>query len=314
MNFFKFYIGDYQRDTAHLSVAEHGAYMLMLQHYYATERPLPTGKALHRMLRAQDKVERDAIDAVVDQFWTEIGDGLVNERADAEMMKANAQAETNHRIAVAREEARKFKRLQHERSTNRAEPSEPEEAKNTRKVSEKLAKSASSLEAVNPLGTTQALDLIGGDHHESCTNRATNDEPNHSHSHKEKKDLAPSELVGNAVSDAWKCPPCPHEEIVRLYGEHLPQLPRCIALNDQRRSHIGARWRQVCVDAKFSRVDGLEWFAGFFRDVSRSRFLTGNGGPGKDGRIWRADLDWLMNPTNFLKVFEGRYHPERAAA
>lgn len=46
MNFFKLYIGDYQRDTAHLSVTEHGAYLLMLQHYYATEKPLPPGKAL----------------------------------------------------------------------------------------------------------------------------------------------------------------------------------------------------------------------------------------------------------------------------
>lgn len=265
MNFFKLYIGDYQRDTAHLSVTEHGAYMLMLQHYYATEKPLPSGKALHRMLRAQDKAERDAIDVVVAQFWTLTEDGLVNGRADHEIKKAGTQAETNRQIAVAREEARKARRAQHEQSTN----------------------------------------------------RATNDEPNHSQTpdtREEKKDLAPSELVGNAVSDVWKCPPCPHEEIVRLYGEHLPQLPRCIALNDQRRSHIGARWRQVCVDAKFSRAEGLDWFSDFFRDVSRSRFLTGNGGPGKDGRIWRADLDWLMNPTNFLKVFEGRYHPERAAA
>lgn len=125
MNFFKLYVGDYQRDTAHLSITEHGAYMLMLQHYYATEKPLPSGKALHRMLRAQDKAERDAIDAVAAQFWTLTDDGLVNARADREIKKAGTQAETNRQIAVAREEARKAKRAQHEQSTNRATNVEP---------------------------------------------------------------------------------------------------------------------------------------------------------------------------------------------
>lgn len=125
MNFFKLYIGDYQRDTAHLSVTEHGAYMLMLQHYYATEKPLPTGKALHRMLRAQDRAERDAIDAVVAQFWTVTDDGLINGRADEEITKAGKQADTNARIAREREEKRKALRDQHEQSTNRATNDQP---------------------------------------------------------------------------------------------------------------------------------------------------------------------------------------------
>lgn len=98
MNFFKLYIGDYQRDTAHLSVTEHGAYLLMLQHYYATEKPLPTGKALHRMLRAQDRSERDAIDAVVAQFWKETEAGLVNPRSDREIGKAEHQRSVNREI------------------------------------------------------------------------------------------------------------------------------------------------------------------------------------------------------------------------
>lgn len=125
MNFFKLYIGDYQRDTAHLSITEHGAYLLMLQHYYATEKPLPAGKALHRMLRAQDKAERDAIDSVAVQFWTETPDGLINPRADAEIAKANAQADTNRRIAVQREAQRKVAREEHDQSTNRVTNHEP---------------------------------------------------------------------------------------------------------------------------------------------------------------------------------------------
>ena len=98
MNFFKLYIGDYQRDTAHLSIAEHGAYLLMLQHYYATERPLPTGKALHRMLRAQDKIERDAIDSVATRFWIQLDDCLINVRADVEIRKAEHQRTVNREI------------------------------------------------------------------------------------------------------------------------------------------------------------------------------------------------------------------------
>ena len=125
MNFFKLYIGDYQRDTAHLSVAEHGAYLLMLQHYYATEKPLPIGKALHRMLRAQDKAEREAIDSVASQFWRETVDGLVNDRADVEITKAGAQAETNRVIAQAREAKRKASRASNEQSTNRATNDQP---------------------------------------------------------------------------------------------------------------------------------------------------------------------------------------------
>ncbi len=125
MNFFKLYIGDYQRDTAHLSVTEHGCYLLMLQHYYATEKPLPAGKALHRMLRCQDKAERDAADAVAAQFWKVTDAGLVNERADVEITKANAQADTNARIAREREDRRKAAREEHEQSTNRATNDQP---------------------------------------------------------------------------------------------------------------------------------------------------------------------------------------------
>jgi uncharacterized protein YdaU (DUF1376 family) len=144
---------------------------------------------------------------------------------------------------------------------------------------------------------------------QALNDRSTNQEP--ITKNQEPEEIAPSELVGTVVADPWRPPPCPHEEIVRLYGELLPQLPRCLALNDSRRSHIGARWRQVCCEERFSRAEGLEWFADFFRRVSKSKFLTGNA-PSKDGRVWRADLDWLMNSTNFLKTFEGRYHAEAA--
>ena len=36
MIFYKRYLGDYQRDTGHLSMLEHGAYTLLLDAFYAT--------------------------------------------------------------------------------------------------------------------------------------------------------------------------------------------------------------------------------------------------------------------------------------
>ena len=98
MNFFKLYIGDYQRDTGTLSLCEHGAYLMMLQFYYATEAPLPSGKELYRLLRAQDKRERDAIDVVVASFWRTTDKGLVNSRGWIEIEKGQEKIERNREI------------------------------------------------------------------------------------------------------------------------------------------------------------------------------------------------------------------------
>ncbi|MCZ4066016.1 YdaU family protein [Oxalobacter sp. JAC-2022] len=111
MNFYKHYIGDYQRDTGHLTLAEHGAYRLMLDAYYATGRPLPgQRKALYRLLRADSTSERRAIDAVASQFWETADGGLVNRRAALEIARAEKQAEVNRQIAIVREERRRQER------------------------------------------------------------------------------------------------------------------------------------------------------------------------------------------------------------
>lgn len=95
MNFFKLYIGDYQRDTGTLTLAQHGAYNLMLQFYCATEKPLPTGAELYHLLRASSKAERDAVDIVVARYWRRDGDGLVNDRALEEIQIASKKRSAN---------------------------------------------------------------------------------------------------------------------------------------------------------------------------------------------------------------------------
>ena len=82
------YPGDYGRDTAHLSMIEHGAYTLLLDHYYSTAAPLPADvAALYRVCRAFDQSERDAVDHVLSQFFELRDDGYHNTRADRELVK-----------------------------------------------------------------------------------------------------------------------------------------------------------------------------------------------------------------------------------
>jgi len=133
VNFFKLYIGDYQRDTAHLSVTEHGAYLLMLQHYYATEKPLPVGKALHRMLRAQDKAEREAIDVIVSQFWKQTDLGLVNDRGTKEIGKAEHQRSVNQELGKLGGRPKRIRTESVSESVSESEPNDnPNQTPDTR--------------------------------------------------------------------------------------------------------------------------------------------------------------------------------------
>jgi uncharacterized protein YdaU (DUF1376 family) len=88
------YTGDYGRDTAHLSLVQHGAYRLLLDHYYSTSGPLPADvTALYRICRAFDQAERDAVDHVLSKFFTLQDDGYHNARADMELVRRNQHHE-----------------------------------------------------------------------------------------------------------------------------------------------------------------------------------------------------------------------------
>jgi hypothetical protein len=92
----------------------------------------------------------------------------------------------------------------------------------------------------------------------------------------------------------------PFSEIVNLYHEILPMLPRVEKLTETRKGYIRQRWLQDLPD--------LDHWGNFFRYVEQSKFLTGQV-PGRDGKPpFRADIQWLTNPTNFTKIAEEKYH------
>jgi hypothetical protein len=102
-----------------------------------------------------------------------------------------------------------------------------------------------------------------------------------------------------------KTPPCPHEQIIELYHELLPMCPKVREWNKTREGLLRARWRD---DPK--RHD-LNWWRDFFRYIAQSDFLTGQTQGRSDRPPFVADLEWLLRPSNFAKVIEGRYENRR---
>lgn len=134
--------------------------------------------------------------------------------------------------------------------------------------------------------------------------------------------IEPTALVGSPPASVESAPPaqvvkltdrripCPADQLLEAFHAECPTLPRVIKLNDKRKTHLTARWREVDAESKFSSADdGIEVFRGVFRKVNGSDFLTGRAK--QNGRSWSASFDWLFeSSTNFLKVCEGQYDNE----
>ena len=100
---------------------------------------------------------------------------------------------------------------------------------------------------------------------------------------------------------------CPTEELLNLYHQECKSLPRVLMLNDTRKKHLVSRWRDVDAEDNLqTKEEGLTIFRQIFQQVHKSDFLSGRT-QNRNGRVWKASFDWLMMPTNFLKVVEGQY-------
>ena len=108
-----------------------------------------------------------------------------------------------------------------------------------------------------------------------------------------------------------KLPGCDHKGILALYHETLPNLPAVEIWNDTRAGYLRQRWREVALDLSkngaVTHADMLAWWKQYFELIKGSKFLTGKKQQ-KDKPPFLADLEWIIKPTNFAKIIEGKYH------
>ena len=83
------------------------------------------------------------------------------------------------------------------------------------------------------------------------------------------------------------------DQVVELFNQLLPSLPKVKKLTNTRISAIGARTKQ--------ELKTLNAWRDFFDAVSNSDFLMGR------ASSWQATFDWITKEANFVKIIEGNY-------
>jgi uncharacterized protein YdaU (DUF1376 family) len=112
MNYYPRHLGDYARDAGHLSLAEHGAYTLLLDRYYASERPIGREEAF-RICRASSKSDRDSVTRVLREFFRWTDEGYRSKRADEEIKRAREKS-----AKAAQSAGQRWMRTHSERNAN----------------------------------------------------------------------------------------------------------------------------------------------------------------------------------------------------
>lgn len=92
MNYYQHHIGDYRRDTAHLSLLEHGVYRQLLDMYYLSEAKIPAEtEVVYRRLCARTEDEKKAVDTVLSEFF-KLENGWIQTRCDKEIAEYHGKA------------------------------------------------------------------------------------------------------------------------------------------------------------------------------------------------------------------------------
>lgn len=273
MNFYKHFLGDYARDTKGLSLIEHGAYRVLLDHVYATEERLPDDAlALYRIAGAMTAAERKAVDKVAQLFFPVNGDGRrCNKRAEQELAKHAQQVEHNRTVGALGGRPRK----------------KPEE-------------NPSGNPSGNPEGNPDETRKEPGDNpsHSQKPEKAKTSDASHRKPATASRPIpdCPQEKLIELYHELL--PTCTRVEKWTPARQTVMRARWREEAKPNRDKHRGYTTLE----------EGLAYWRRFFAWCAESKFLTGQA-PGRDGGApFVASLTWLLKAENFAKAIEGNYH------
>lgn len=101
IHWYAHYLGDYAKDTRHLTLLEHGAYRLLLDLYYSNGGPIEDDrKSIWRSCGAHTPAERRAVDKILSNFFSPQNGFWSQKRASAEISRKNEISELRKKSAA----------------------------------------------------------------------------------------------------------------------------------------------------------------------------------------------------------------------
>lgn len=285
MHYYKRNIGDYYKKAGRLTMLQHGAYTMLIDACYDREK-FPTEDEAIDWCWASTTDEILAVKFVLKRFFN-LTDGVyLQPRIAEELSKFRVKSKQNREIALQRE-ANKRSKVAQENAKVAQENSEKNAAKNAIKGDNSQKQHVSCYE-----------------NYETYTNE---------HLTKNQEPLTNINTIPNGISDFSEEKPrltlvkpkpqknhVPYQQIIDLYHQTLPTLPRFIKLTKAREGQLSARWRED--------LPTLDDWREYFELVKKSPFLLGLTEPPPGRKPFKANLEWLSKVANYAKVIEGNYH------
>jgi uncharacterized protein YdaU (DUF1376 family) len=256
------------------------AYRRLLDFYYLHEKPIKQ-RDIARQIGMKD-YEQDVL-TVLNEFFLSTDEGFVNPRADKEIKEYLKHKATSAYGAFIREN-----------------PSLKQYANKELYIEAYL--NNNQLQYISTLAIHHAPIM-----YTSTTHDATNNQYPIPITHINTDICPPS----GEPEEKTGLPKCCHQEVIDLYHQKLPTLRKVEVWNDARKGYLRQRWRDVsqelALEKPIQTEDVLLWWSDFFTHIGQSKFLTGRVND-KSGRAFTADLEWILKPSNFAKIIEGKYH------
>lgn len=119
MHYYLFNLGDYRRDTIHLSRLEHSIYRDLIDWYFLDEKPIPNDeKIIYRKLRLTIDEEKEALVNVLNDFFLQTDDGWFHRRIEEDIAAYYEKSEKARESVKKRWEKEKGIRTNNEGNTD----------------------------------------------------------------------------------------------------------------------------------------------------------------------------------------------------
>ena len=103
MHYYQFNIGDYRKQTSHLTLVEHGIYRSLLDSYYLSENALTCDlRVLQRAHSIRTDDEKQALNDILEEFFLLSEDGYKHAHCDEELARIYKKSESARKSAKAR--------------------------------------------------------------------------------------------------------------------------------------------------------------------------------------------------------------------